>query len=60
MTILQNQCCKDSICSDPKMVLGSYVEGPNNKICRTWAERLGLDHRIVVNQGIHGGRTEVT
>ena len=23
--------CKDSICNDPKLVLGSYIEGPNNK-----------------------------
>ena len=23
--------CKDSICNDPKLVLGSYVKGPNNK-----------------------------
>ena len=51
--------CKDSICDDPKMVLGSYVKGPNNKICRVWAERLGLGHRIVVSYGIHSGRTEV-
>ena len=26
--------CKDSIYTDPKLVLGSYVKGPNNKICR--------------------------
>ena len=29
--------CKDSICNDPKMILGSYVRGPNNIICRAWA-----------------------
>ena len=23
--------CKDSICNDPKLILGSYVKGPNNK-----------------------------
>ena len=51
--------CKDSICNDPKMVLGSYVNGPNNIICRAWAERLGLGHRIVVSHDFHGGRTEV-
>ena len=51
--------CKDSNCNDPKMVLGSYVKGPNNKICRTWAERLGLGYRTVDGHGVHGGRTEV-
>ena len=29
--------CKDSICNDPKMILGSHVKGPNNIICRAWA-----------------------
>ena len=29
--------CKDSICNDPKMMLGSHVKGPNNIICRAWA-----------------------
>ena len=29
--------CKDSICNDPKMVLGSYVKDPNNIICKAWA-----------------------
>ena len=38
----QNCNCKDLICNDPKVVLGSYVKSPNNKICRAWAERLGL------------------
>ena len=51
--------CKDSICNDPKLVLGSNVKGPNNKICREWAERLGLGHRTMVSQGIHGRRIEV-
>ena len=51
--------CEDSICNDPKLVLGPYVKGPNNKICRAWAERLGLGHRTVVGHGVHGGRTEV-
>ena len=36
--------CKDSICNDPKLILGSYIKGSNNKIYREWAERLGLDH----------------
>ena len=31
--------CKDSICNDSKLVLGSYVEGPNNKICRAWVSK---------------------
>ena len=51
--------CKDSICNDPKLILGSYVKGPNNKICREWVERLGFGHRTVVSHGVHGGRTEV-
>ena len=51
--------CKDSVYSDPKLVLGSYVKGPNNKIYRVWAERLGLGHRTVVSHGFHGERTEV-
>ena len=29
--------CKDSICNDPKIVLGSHVKGPNNIICKAWA-----------------------
>ena len=45
--------CKDSICNNPKLVLGSHVQGPNNKICRAWAERLGLGHRTVVSHGTH-------
>ena len=48
-----NISCKDSICNDPKLVLGSYVKGPNNKICRAWAERLGLGHWTVVRHGFH-------
>ena len=45
--------CKDSICNDPKSVLGSNVKGPNNKICKEWAKRLGLGERSVVNHGVH-------
>ena len=41
------------------MVLGSYVKGPKNIICRAWAERLGLGHWTVVSHGVHGGRAEV-
>ena len=40
------------------MVLGSHVKGPNNIICRAWAEKLGLSHRTVVSYGTHGGRTK--
>ena len=40
-------------------MLGSYVKGPNNKICRAWAERLGLGHQAVVSHDFHGGRTKV-
>ena len=28
--------CKDSIRDGPKIVLGLYVKGPNNIICRAW------------------------
>ena len=45
--------CKDSICNDPKLILGSYVDGPNNKICKEWAKRLGFGHWTVVSHGIH-------
>ena len=51
--------CKDSICNDPKMVLGLYIKGPNNIICRAWAERLCLGHWTVVSHGVHGGRAKV-
>ena len=34
-----NISCKDSICIDPKLVLGSNVKGPNNKICRAWVSK---------------------
>ena len=50
--------CKDSICNDPKLVLGSYVKGPNNKICRAWAERLDLSHRTMVSYGAHSSLHE--
>ena len=51
--------CKDSICNDPKLVLGSNVKGPNNKICRELDKRLGLGYWTVVSHGVHGNRTEV-
>ena len=54
-----NGFCKDSIYNDPQGVLGSNVKGPNNKICREWAKRLGLGERIVVSHGVHDGYTEV-
>jgi len=45
-------------------VLGSYVKDPNNKICRAWAERLGLGHRTMVSHGsrdnIHEGELGVS
>ena len=50
--------CKDSICNNPKLVLGSYVKGPNNKICREWVERLGFGHRTVVSHGFHSNLHE--
>ena len=28
--------CRDSIRDDPKIILGSYVKGPNNIICKAW------------------------
>ena len=36
----------------PIGLLGSYIKDPNNKICRAWAERLGLDHRTEVSHGV--------
>ena len=50
--------CEDSICNDPKLVLGSYVKGLNNKICRAWTKRLSLGHRIVVSHGTHSNLHE--
>ena len=34
--------CKDSICSDPKIVLGSNVKGPNNKFVEHGCHRTRL------------------
>ena len=51
--------CKDAIRNDPKLVLGSYVKGANNKICREWAKRLGLSHQTVISHCIYDNRTEV-
>ena len=28
--------CRNTICNDPHMIIGSYVKGPNNMICRAW------------------------
>ena len=50
--------CEDSICNNPKLVLCSYVKGPNNKIIRAWTERLGLGHRTVVSHGTHSNLHE--
>ena len=54
-----NNLCRDSICSDPKLVLGSNVKGPNNKICREWAKRLGLGYWTVVSHGVRDDCTGV-
>jgi len=35
--------------------MGSYVKGPNNNICREWAEKLGLGRRTVASHGVHSG-----
>ena len=34
--------CKDSICNDPKFVLGSNVIGPNNKFVERGCQRTRL------------------
>ena len=34
--------CKDSICNDPKLVLGSNVKGPNNKLVERGCQRARL------------------
>ena len=39
--------------------MGSNVKGPNNKICREWAKRLGLGERTIVSHGVRDDRTEV-
>ena len=31
-----NGHCRDTIFNDPRMTLGSYINGPNNMICREW------------------------
>ena len=54
-----NQTCKDSICNDPKLILGPYIKGPNNKICREWDKRLGLGYWTVVSHGVHDNCTRV-
>ena len=46
--------CKDSICDDPKMILGSYVERAQTiSFVERGFERLGLGHQTVVNHGVH-------
>ena len=59
MHLLYLYSVRTRFCYDLKMVLDSYVKGPNNNICRAWAERLDLGHRIVVSHGVHGNRTRV-
>ena len=34
--------CKDSICNDPKLVLGSNTKGPNNKFVERGYQRTRL------------------
>ena len=34
--------CKDSICNDPKFVLGPNVKGPNNKFVERECQRTRL------------------
>ena len=34
--------CKDSICNDPKLVLGLNIKGPNNKFVERGYERTRL------------------
>ena len=38
---LEKDICRDTIFNDPRMTLGSYVEGPNNTICREWDGKAG-------------------
>ena len=37
--------CKDSICNDPKLVLGSIVKGPNNKFVERGYKRTRLNSK---------------
>ena len=37
-----NEYCKDSICNDPKFVLGSNVKGSNNKFVERGYQRTRL------------------
>ena len=37
-----NRICKDSICNNPKLVLGSNVNGPNNKFVERGCQRTRL------------------
>ena len=46
-----NDVVRTQFVTTPKMVLGSYVKGPNNIICKAWAERLSLGHLTVVSHG---------
>ena len=45
--------CSDSIRNDPKMILDSYVKGLTILFVERGFERLGLDHRTVVDRGFH-------
>ena len=39
---IPNERCKDSICNDPKLVLGSNAKGPNNKFVERGYKRTRL------------------
>ena len=41
-TKLDNDYCKDSICNDPKLVLGSNAKNPNNKFIERGYKRTRL------------------
>ena len=41
-TKLDNDYCKDSICNDPKLILGSNAKGPNNKFIKRGYKRTRL------------------
>ena len=39
----ENNNCKDSICNDPKLVLGSIAKSPNNKFVERGSKRTRLN-----------------
>ena len=40
--VFMNSSCEDSICNDPKFVLGLNVKGPNNKFVERGCQRVRL------------------